>query len=54
MADVIANLIEALNRKCVEAGHYWAPSSLHPGTEYCQACGAHRQPSQHPAQQREP
>ena len=39
---IIDELIRSFDEKCKSEGHHFAPSSIFPSTEYCQACGATR------------
>lgn len=40
--DRITSVIDEFERDCAAAGHHWSTSSIFPGSEYCQACGATR------------
>jgi hypothetical protein len=40
--DIIDALIKSFDEECKRDGHHFALSSIFPGTEYCQACGATR------------
>lgn len=40
--DWAKEMADKFDAECAKKGHYWSSSSLFPGTEYCQACGATR------------
>lgn len=47
--EVIGDLIHSFNVNCEAKGHYFKPSPINPGFDYCEACGASRPTQKEPS-----